>query len=176
MPFERVTSFPSRSRMWQSKTRPRVRWTLASPERKAWHDLPSLQASRHTEVEVQIAPGMDSPHHLARLGLPLSTLHDGLIHNRELAGAGFAGNSCAGFSTRSTGLLERPMETLPGEETELPINQGGDNQSCFENQRPNHTANASQLVFPVQLLRIYRATIDDLNSRFRSPCGAGSSG
>src|ERR1700733_8638296 len=107
MLFDRVTCVPSKSRRWQAKARLRVRRTLASPERKTWRDIRSFQASRNTRVEVQIATGMDSPHHLSHLvysrGLPVSTLHDGLIHNRELPGARFAGNGCAGFSTTSTG-------------------------------------------------------------------------
>jgi hypothetical protein len=50
---------------------------------------------------VRIAPGMDSAHHLDHVvfsqGLPVSTLRDSLIHNRESPGARFAGNGYAGF-------------------------------------------------------------------------------
>src|ERR1700733_14809302 len=101
MPSERLTSVPSKSRMWQSKVRPGDRWSLGFLEREAWRDSPSFQTSRDTGVEMQIAPGMGSPHHLSHLvysqGLPVSTLHDGLMHNRELPGARFGGNGYAGF-------------------------------------------------------------------------------
>ena len=80
----------------------------------------------------------------------------------------FAGNVYAEFST-STGS-DLPVGTLPSEETELPINQGGDNQPCLENQRPNHTACATQLIFPVQLLRIENSAVNDVKRGFRRYC------
>jgi hypothetical protein len=62
---------------------------------------------------MQIAAGMGSPRHLSHLaysqGLPVSTLHDGLMHNRELPGARFGGNGCAGFRSEARGRLARPM-------------------------------------------------------------------
>jgi hypothetical protein len=127
---------------------------------------------------VQIAPGMDNARHLYVLVFSQGYWS---VHSMT---ASFTIESCLeqclqvmvmpGFRAGALGLLERPMQSLPGEETELPINQGGDNQPCLENQRPNHAACASQLIFPVQLLGIHRTTIDDMKSRFRSPCRAGT--
>jgi hypothetical protein len=128
---------------------------------------------------VQIAPGMDSARHLYHL-----------VVSR---GYGSVNSMTASFTIES--CLEQCLQvmvmpvfdqhwiflsvlwkTLPSEETELPINQGGDNQPGLEKQRPNHAACASQLIFPVQLLCIQNSAVDDVKRGFRWYCRTRSAG